>query len=135
MGMLAQPQFAHVFTQPVAKLLFPLVIHTGDDAQAGGVSQVIKSFIESDAFVPRLLINCPLVIPIRVEKAGAVRQPFSLEAVRVGLYALVGELIQQPTLRLGHVKLVVSDQKLAERSEERRVGTEGARVGRKGWLA
>src|SRR3546814_12340811 len=53
MGMLAQPQFAHVFTQPVAKLLFPLVIHTGDDAQAGGVSQVIKSFIESDAFVPR----------------------------------------------------------------------------------
>src|SRR3546814_13953557 len=54
MGMLAQPQFAHVFTQPVAKLLFPLVIHTGDDAQAGGVSQVIKSFIESDAFVPRL---------------------------------------------------------------------------------
>src|SRR3546814_20379688 len=53
MGMLAQPQFAHVFTQPVAKLLFPLVINPGDDDQEGGGCTVIKSFIETDSFVSR----------------------------------------------------------------------------------
>src|SRR3546814_15128538 len=84
MGMLAQPQFAHVFTQPVAKLLFPLVIHTGDDAQAGGVSQVIKSFIESDAFVPRLLINCPLVIPIREIGRASCRERVCSVRVELG---------------------------------------------------
>src|SRR3546814_11984965 len=68
MGMLAQLQIAHVFTQPVAKLLSPLVIHTGDDPQAACVSPVIKQLIEREAFVPFLLIIYSFFLSIRVDK-------------------------------------------------------------------